>query len=86
LNKRRNHVPRFKLGLVGGEKFQRRECTPTCNNEEKTYNPSVAASEMTIFLNSALEKKVPKLSLPFVTAMFWIPLIASKNAANFCHP
>ena len=43
------------------------------------YNPSVAASESTIFLKIWLEKKEPVLIEPDATRLS-MPLIASQNA------
>ena len=49
----------------------------------KRYKPSVAASEITMFLKIGSWKKVPKVMPPSVSlAIASIPLAAKKNAAN----
>ena len=61
-------------------KHQRRALT--CNRDASMYNPRVATREMIMFLKMVLEKKVPKVRPPCDIAIFWIPFMASRNAAN----
>jgi hypothetical protein len=51
-------------------------------SEETTYNPSVAKSESTIFLKMWLVKRAVRL-IECEETRFSMPLIASKNAANY---
>ena len=83
-------MPRFKLHrvivniqyafLFQKKKAGKKELTNII--EATRYNPSVAASESTIFLKIWLAKKEPVLIEPDATRLS-MPLIASKNAETY---